>query len=226
MAETPQAPQIDPALRYSRQKDLVPADRLAACRVAIVGVGAIGRQIALQLAAMGAPSLTLVDFDTVDASNLASQGYLQDDLGRPKVQATGDMCRLINHSLEIIEVNDRFKRNMQIGNVLFCAVDSIATRQLIWDGVKDRVSVFIDTRMSAEVVRVLAAVDAEGRKRYPATLFAAQEAYAGSCTAKSTIYTANIAAGLTIGQFTKWLRNLPVDPDLGLNILTAEMTVA
>ena len=226
MAETPQAPQIDPALRYSRQKDLVPADRLAACRVAIVGVGAIGRQIALQLAAMGAPSLTLVDFDTVDASNLASQGYLQDDLGRPKVQATGDMCRLINHSLEIIEVNDRFKRNMQIGNVLFCAVDSIATRQLIWDGVKDRVSVFIDTRMSAEVVRVLAAVDATGRQRYPSTLFAAQEAYAGSCTAKSTIYTANIAAGLAIGQFTKWLRGLPVDPDLGLNILTAEMTVA
>jgi sulfur carrier protein ThiS adenylyltransferase len=71
--------------RYSRQRDIVQPDRLAACRATVIGVGAIGRQVALQLAAMGIPWLQLVDFDVVEASNLASQGYLQDDLGRPKV---------------------------------------------------------------------------------------------------------------------------------------------
>jgi len=223
MADAPKT--IDPAVRYSRQKELVPAQRLATCTITIVGVGAIGRQIALQLAAMGVPSLQLVDFDVVDESNLASQGYLQDDLGRFKIDATADQCMAINHQLAVTTANERFRRSMDIGNVLFVAVDRIEIRQLIWNSVKDRVSVFIDTRMSAEVVRVLTAADEAGRQHYPSTLFTAEEAHVGSCTAKSTIYTANIAAGLAIGQFTKWLRNLPVDRDISLNILTNEMDV-
>lgn len=212
--------------RYSRQKDLVPSDRLAGCTITIVGVGAIGRQVALQLAALGAPSLQLVDFDVVEITNLASQGFLQDDLGRPKTEAVAELCRRINSSLTVSEVNDRFRRSMAIGNVLFCCVDSIATRQLIWQSVHDRVQLFVDTRMSAEVVRVLAARDAASRGHYPTTLFAPEQAYVGACTAKSTIYTANIAAGLAVGQFTRHLRGLPVDADLSLNILTSELSCA
>ena len=68
--------------RYSRQRDIIPPERLAACRATVIGVGAIGRQVALQLAAMGVPWLQLVDFDVVEPSNLASQGFLEKDLGR------------------------------------------------------------------------------------------------------------------------------------------------
>ncbi len=60
--------------RYSRQRDIVPPDRLAACKVTVVGVGAVGRQVALQLSAMGVSWLQLVDFDIVESSDLASQG--------------------------------------------------------------------------------------------------------------------------------------------------------
>jgi sulfur carrier protein ThiS adenylyltransferase len=76
--------------RYSRQKDIVPADRLADCKATVIGVGAIGRQVAIQLTAMGISWLQLIDFDTVEISNLASQGYMENDLGRPKVEATAD----------------------------------------------------------------------------------------------------------------------------------------
>ena len=51
--------------RYSRQQDIVPSERIATCKATIVGVGAIGRQVALQLAAMGISWLQLVDFDSV-----------------------------------------------------------------------------------------------------------------------------------------------------------------
>lgn len=223
--ETPSSSAIDPALRYSRQKDLVPAERLAACRISIIGVGAIGRQIALQLAAMGAPSLQLVDFDVVDESNLASQAYLQSDLGRPKVQATGDLCHQLNHELKLVGIIDRFKRSMEIGNVLFAAVDSISARRMIWEACGSKVSFFGDARMLAEVVRVLAVADERTRVHYPQTLFAQEQAYTGSCTSKSTIYTANIAAGLAIGQFARHLRGMAIDADLSLNILTSELTV-
>jgi len=211
--------------RYSRQQDIVPADRLAVCKATVVGVGAIGRQVALQLAAIGIPWLQLVDFDVVEISNLASQGYLQDDLGKPKVEATGELCRQINHDLEVHEVNDRFRRSMEFGYVLFVCVDKIETRRLIWEAVKDNVSFFTDGRMSAEVLRVLTASDSRSREYYPNTLFTPEQAYAGPCTAKTTIYCANVAAGLMVAQFTKYLRHLPMEADIQLNLLTTELNV-
>ncbi len=211
--------------RYSRQRDIVPAERIAACRVTVIGVGAIGRQVALQLAAMGISWLQLIDFDVIEESNLASQGYLEDDLGKPKVAATAELCKRINSGLEIQQVNDRFRRSMEIGNAVFCCVDSIDIRKLIWEAVKGRVSFYADGRMSAEVLRVLTVCDSASRDYYPTTLFSAEQAYQSTCTAKTTIYCANIAAGLMLAQFSKWLRGLPVDSDLSLNFLASEIAV-
>ena len=216
-------PEID-VKRYTRQADIVPADRMADLTATVVGVGAIGRQVALQLAAMGISKLQLIDFDRVEIENLCCQGYLENDLEMLKVDATARMCWLINSQVTVEQVGERFQRSAAVGDVLFCCVDSIDVRKFIWQAVKDRVSVFVDTRMSASVARVIAVVDSAGREHYPTTLFGAGEAYQGSCTAKSTIYTANIAAGLAIAQFTKWLCSLPVDPDICLNILASEMS--
>jgi sulfur carrier protein ThiS adenylyltransferase len=210
--------------RYSRQKDIVPADRLAESKATVIGVGAIGRQVALQLTAIGVPWLQLVDHDSVELSNLASQGYMQINLGRPKVDATCELCRKINHDIEVHITFDRFRRSLSIGNTLFCCVDSIGTRKLIWEAVKDKAHFFADGRMSAEVLRILTACDIESRKHYPTTLFSAEEAYAGPCTAKTTIYCANIAAGLMLAQFTKYLRQLPIEPDIQLNLLASELS--
>ena len=211
--------------RDLRQRDIVPPEKLAQYRPTVIGVGAIGRQVALQLAAIGVPWLQLIDHDTVEEVNLAPQGFLQGDLGRQKVHAVGDCCHQINHMLEMHEHPEKFRRSMEIGDVLFCCVDSIQTRQHIWEAVKDRVDFFADGRMTAEIVRVLAAADQPSRDHYPTTLFQAEEAVQGTCTAKSTIFTANIAAGLMLEQFARWLRRMPVDADLQLNLLTSELSV-
>jgi sulfur carrier protein ThiS adenylyltransferase len=192
----------------------------------VIGVGAIGRQVALQSAAIGVPWLHLVDFDHVEPANLAAQGYLEEDLHLLKVHATAGLCRRINSTIEVMTSPHRFRRSMEIGNVLMCCVDSIKARKLIWDAVGTQAGFFVDGRMSAEVIRVLAIGDDTGRAYYPDTLFSAEEAYAGVCTAHTTIYTANIAAGMMVGQLTKWLRRLPVDPDMQLNLLSSELTVA
>lgn len=213
--------------RDLRQRDLVPPEALARSDCTVIGVGAIGRQVALQLAAMGVPRLQLIDFDTVEAVNLASQGYLHDDLGRPKVHATADLCQQIYPMLDVVVVNDRYKRSRhEVGNTVFCCVDSIETRGLIWNSLCDRVQFFCDGRMSGEVIRVLTVAGEHGREHYPTTLFNPGEAFRGACTSRSTIYTANIAAGLMVQQFTRWLRRLPTDNDLQFNLLSSELTVA
>ena len=79
--------------------------------------------------------------------------------------------------------------------------------------------------MLGEVLRILTVADEFGRSHYPTTLFESSEAQAGRCTARSTIYTANIAAGLMLHQFTRWLRQVPVDRDLSLNLLAGELAV-
>jgi sulfur carrier protein ThiS adenylyltransferase len=212
--------------RDMRQRDLVPPEPLARSDCTVIGVGAIGRQLSLQLAAIGVPSLQLIDFDTVESVNLASQGYLHDDLGRSKVNATGDLCHQMNPMLEVVEINGRYRRSQQgIGNTVFCCVDSIETRGLIWNSVRDRVHFFCDGRMSGEVIRVLTVAGEHGRDHYPTTLFNPGEAFRGACTARSTIYTANIAAGLMVQQFTRWLRRLPTDNDLQFNLLSSELSV-
>jgi sulfur carrier protein ThiS adenylyltransferase len=211
--------------RYSRQEDIVPRQRILECKATVIGVGAIGRQVALQLTTIGIPWLQLVDFDTVDVSNLATQGYLHDDLGHLKVEATATFCRKLNSDLQVETVNDRFKRSQETGNAVFCGVDSITARRHIWDIVKDATGFYCDGRMSAEVMRIITAFDESSRVHYPQTLFSQQEAQAGPCTAKSTIYCANIAAGLMLAQFTRYLRRMPMDLDIQFNLLASELNV-
>ena len=80
--------------------------------------------------------------------------------------------------------------------------------------------------MLGETLRILAACDDPSRAHYAGTLFEQSQAQAGSCTSKSTIYAASIAAGLMLHQFTRWLREMPVDRDITVNLLASEWTVA
>ena len=105
-------------------------------------------------------------------------------------------------------------------------MDSIATRAAIGRAVHKSCSFWCDGRMLGEVLRILSAADPRSCDHYPTTLFESSEAQAGQCTARSTIYTANIAAGLILHQFTRWLRSLPVERDLTLNLLAGELAIA
>jgi sulfur carrier protein ThiS adenylyltransferase len=193
--------------------------------VTVIGVGSIGRQVALQLAAMGLPAIQLIDPDSVEAANLGCQGYRMDDLGQVKVAATADLCHQLHPAMDIQMLHERFRKSMDTGTAIFCCVDSIETRRFIWRAVRDHAAFFTDGRMSAEVLRVLTACDLTTRRHYPTTLFPGAEAHAGPCTARSTIYCANIAAGLMVAQFAKFIRGLPVEADIQLNLLAGEWTV-
>lgn len=213
--------------RFERQSDLIPRERLLREVATVIGCGAIGRQVALQLAALGVPKIQFVDFDLVESSNVTTQGYLADDVGRAKVQATANGCRQIEPTLDVEAVQDRFRPTMNIGTAVFCCVDSISARAAIWRAVEQRAAFWADGRMLGEVVRVLAAAAGQGRsKHYATTLFAQSEAQVGRCTSRSTIYAASLAAALMVHQFTRYLRGLTLDADATFNLLAGEYVVA
>lgn len=212
--------------RFIRQSDLVPADKLAAQTCSVIGVGAIGRQVALQLASLGARSIQLIDFDRVDETNITTQGYLAREVGQPKVRATGDAIKQVDATINVTANNDRYRPTFNVGDAVFCCVDSISARTAIWRTVNARCHFWCDGRMLGEVVRVLTFTASENVDRYTETLFPQSEAQTGSCTSRSTIYGAGVAAGLMIHQFSRWLRGLQTDFDITLNLLASEMSVA
>lgn len=211
--------------RFARQQELVPAERLAELLVTVIGVGSIGRQVARTLAAIGVRRMQLVDFDHVEDTNRTTQGYLLEDVGQLKVKATAADIARLDPSIELLLVEDRYRPKLNVGDAVFCCVDSIETRAAIWRTIGRRTQFWADGRMLADTIRVLVAADDVGRQHYPTTLFPASEAHPGRCTAMNTFDTAEIAAGLMIHQFRRWLRKLPVDSDISFNVLASELIV-
>ncbi|MEZ6096894.1 MAG: ThiF family adenylyltransferase [Pirellulaceae bacterium] len=214
-----------PKDRFERQRGLLDTTLLQTQKVTIIGVGAIGRQVAIQLASLGVGHIQLVDFDMVENHNVTSQGYLRDDIGIVKVISTAEAIRRIDPSITVEAINDRFRPTLPILETVFCCVDSISARSVIWKSACSEVKFWTDGRMLGEVIRVLAASDENSKRYYPTSLFEQQEAQVGSCTSRSTIYAASIAAGLMVHQFTRQLRGLPIDQDLQLNLFSSELSV-
>lgn len=212
--------------RFAPQMDLVPQTVFKSLGyVTVAGVGAVGRQVALQLASLGIPRIRIVDFDTVEDRNITTQGYFKDNVGMPKVSALASEIDRIDSGITVDAVNDRMRPKHIGGHVLFCCVDRISTRQAIWKQAKSQVRLFIDVRMLGEVIRVLAfscgtspvdyekynatshiAIPENAVKRYEETLFSEEETFSGRCTAHGTIYTACSAAATAVKQFVLWSR--------------------
>jgi len=206
--------------RYERQADIVLREKIdGACTV--IGVGAIGRQVALQLASIGVPELQLIDFDDVEATNCVTQGYCTGHIGLPKVLCTTEDCYQINKDVSITQELSRYKSSIDIGKYIFICVDSIDSRRFITQHIRE-FDFLVDGRMTAEVMRVLCRVDSD-YGNYTDTLYSDDEIFRGTCTAKSTIYCANVVAGIMVSQFTKFLRFNMVNNDVMFNLLAMDL---
>jgi molybdopterin-synthase adenylyltransferase len=85
--------------------------RLKRARVCIAGVGGLGCTVVLYLAAAGIGTLTLVDYQDVELSNLNRQ-VLYDgfDIGRSKLHAAAARLRGLNPAVELRLVERRIER--------------------------------------------------------------------------------------------------------------------
>ena len=84
-------------------------EKLKSSSVLIIGGGGLGCPAALYLAAAGVGKLGIIDFDTVDVSNLQRQiAFSYDDVGKPKVEQLKSRLKGINPHIDIITYKDRF----------------------------------------------------------------------------------------------------------------------
>ncbi|MGN0678399.1 MAG: sulfur carrier protein ThiS adenylyltransferase ThiF [Oscillospiraceae bacterium] len=82
-------------------------EKMKPAHIGIAGLGGLGSNIAVALARSGIGHLTLVDFDTVELSNINRQAYTLDRIGKPKTEALSEIIRSINPFCEITTHNLR-----------------------------------------------------------------------------------------------------------------------
>ena len=99
----------DEVLRYSRhlimpEVTLEGQKRLKAARVLCVGTGGLGAPLTMYLAAAGVGTIGLVDFDTVDLTNLQRQiVHRQSTVGKPKIDSAEQTLKEINPHVNLIK---------------------------------------------------------------------------------------------------------------------------
>ncbi len=100
-------------LRYSRQillpdVDIHGQERLQASKVLVIGMGGLGAPVTLYLAAAGVGQLTLVDFDTVDLSNLQRQViHTTASIGQLKVVSAAQAAQALNPHIHIRTIQQK-----------------------------------------------------------------------------------------------------------------------
>ena len=132
----------DQLLRYSRhilmpQIDIAGQDKIRQSHVLIVGVGGLGSPVAMYLAASGVGTLTLVDNDVVELSNLQRQIlHAESDVGRQKVDSAQEALQALNSDINIQTVARRLD-NIDLGklvgqaDVVVDCTDNFETRFLL-----------------------------------------------------------------------------------------------
>src|SRR6516165_2973919 len=142
----PQLPELsrDEILRYSRHL-IIPEvgvegqKRLKAARVLMVGAGGLGSPIGLYLAAAGVGTLGIVEFDTVDVTNLQRQVlHGTKDVGRKKVDSARDRIHDVNPNVEVIAHETRLTSENALDlvgryDLVVDGTDNFATRYLVND---------------------------------------------------------------------------------------------
>ncbi len=113
--------------------------RLKAGRVLVVGAGGLGSPAALYLAAAGVGTIGLVDFDTVDLSNLQRQVlYDTRSVGRSKLEAAQERVTALNPHADVVLFPERLTREnarrvFEGFDVVLDGTDNFATRYLTND---------------------------------------------------------------------------------------------
>ena len=98
------------ALMLSRNSPFI-NQKLQNTRICICGLGGLGSNVAVMLARVGVGELFLIDFDTVDPTNLNRQHYFVEHLWKNKTIALKEQLTQINPFVKVEILNERLNEN-------------------------------------------------------------------------------------------------------------------
>jgi molybdopterin/thiamine biosynthesis adenylyltransferase len=202
---------------FTRHSGIFDASDLS---ITLIGVGGIGSPTALVLEKMGVGWLTFYDDDDVDDVNIATQLHKLSDIGRPKVYGLEDTLLEFGDATSLTPMLERVGDEGVKDTIIVSAVDSITTRQRIWEVIACKY--YIDARMAAEELHIFTVDmdDPESVAAYENKLMSLEEGDIPDlpCTSKATIYTGFVAAGMIGSTVRKLITGQEVPQLLTLHL--------
>ena len=192
-------------LRYLRNKDLIKQSLLD--EVTIIGAGGIASALVTILAQMGFKKFHIWDDDKLEEHNLSTTAYPEKFLGKSKVECAANMVYQYDKNAGVAMYIKRWEPGCYLSDIVLLTPDNMETRldvHMDWKQ-NDNRRALIDMRMGAltmEVISVDKDNDNFGKTWQPSDKISDE-----ACTAKHTIFTANIVAGLGASQLFNVLHN-------------------
>ena len=132
----------DQLLRYSRhilldEIGIKGQAKLMASHVLVIGAGGLGSPVALYLGTAGVGHITVVDHDSVDATNLQRQiAHTLARVGRPKAESIQDAVAAINPDVRVSAITQRadaawLDAAVPSADVVIDCSDNFATRHAV-----------------------------------------------------------------------------------------------
>lgn len=180
---------MDQQERYKRQLDIVKVEEID-FPIHILGAGGIGSWVALNLAMMGCPDITIYDNDKVEEHNVASQFYKEKQLGEEKTEALQENIKEqsgIDVRIKPIKEEENIKEGLVI-----ITVDSMEARERLAKLYKDKNIYIIDGRMGGLQLEIYCYPS----KEYPKTIVPAEEVSHESCTGRAICFNCSVIGGL------------------------------
>lgn len=180
-------------------------------RVDVVGCGAVGTRIAMELAKLGVRNLHIWDNDIIESHNIANQLFDLSDIGRQKAEALAERILASTGITPVVHL-EKIERPVELGKVVFLAVDTMAARSSIYSqSLRLRLGVdqVIETRMGTEELRVYGF---NPRSRDETALWESSlsddaDTVESVCGARTTVgATAGMTACLAVQRFLQWYR--------------------
>jgi len=211
-------------ISYMRQIGVLPPKLMHGVSVELIGAGGIGSPLALTLAKMGIPRMRIWDNDRVESHNLPNQMYRLADLGKLKAEALRSII-LEYVPMHVNVVTARYEKDSPpLNGVVISAVDSMASRKVIWDAVKDnsRVPFYIEARMGLEVIQIFSLKRPFTREQIDwyeeGYLYSDEKAVDAPCTERAIIYTVMDAAGWIANQLKRYILGEVFHPEIFIDL--------
>ena len=174
----------------------------------VIGAGATGSKLVMELAKLGCENIHVWDFDTIESHNIANQLFGNQHIGMPKVEALQSIVK--EYTGTEITIHNEEVVDQPLSGIVFLLTDTMSSRKEIWENCikfKLAIELMVETRMGVDNGRIytINPKSLEEIKMWENTLVDDDVAEVSSCGSSISVGpTSSILAGWAVWQMIRW----------------------
>lgn len=213
----------NPNLDFSRHMSLFDPYEFGDTPVHVIGAGATGSWLVLQLAKLGISNIHVYDYDVIEEHNIPNQLFGLNHIGKKKVVA---LTEIVSEQTGIlITPYDEKVESKRFDGYVFVMVDSMESRKRIFNlsiRNKSAIKLMIEPRMGLNEGRVYAVepIVPKHIERWLSCWYPDDEAEVSACgTSQSVITTALQTSAICVRQVINHFNGVEIDNELLIDMM-------